>query len=78
MTIAARLEANRIAVIRARWHAGIVDQCVNAFVAEWQALGGTAAEIDIVDVPGALKSPFMPRRLPKPDNIAPSSAVRWW
>lgn len=58
MTIAARLEPNRIAVIRARWHAGIVDQCVNAFIAEWQALGGTASEIDIVDVPGALEIPL--------------------
>ena len=32
-------ETVRIAVIRARWHADIVDQCVQAFEAELSALG---------------------------------------
>ncbi len=48
----------RIAVIRARWHAGIVDQAVTAFVAEWQALGGKAEDVDVIDVPGALEIPL--------------------
>ncbi len=48
----------RIAVIRARWHAGIVDQAVTSFIAEWQALGGRAEDVDVVDVPGALEIPL--------------------
>ena len=48
----------RIAVIRARWHADIVDRCVNSFVAEWEKLGGKAADVEIFDVPGALEIPL--------------------
>ncbi|MCM2292649.1 6,7-dimethyl-8-ribityllumazine synthase [Allorhizobium sp. BGMRC 0089] len=58
MTIAARLDRSRIAVIRARWHADIVDRCVTSFVEEWKALGGNAEEVDIIDVPGALEIPL--------------------
>lgn len=50
--------STRIAVIRARWHAGIVDRCVDAFVAEWASLGGSAEDVDIIDVPGALEIPL--------------------
>ncbi|TIU56882.1 MAG: 6,7-dimethyl-8-ribityllumazine synthase, partial [Mesorhizobium sp.] len=35
----------RVAVIRARWHADIVDQCAAAFEAELAALGGFAVEV---------------------------------
>lgn len=49
---------NRIAVIRARWHAGIVDQAVDSFIAEWNALGGSAEDVDVIDVPGALEIPL--------------------
>lgn len=58
MTIAIKPEQKRLAVIRARWHADIVDRCVTSFVEEWVALGGAAADIDIVDVPGALEIPL--------------------
>lgn len=58
MTIAVKPDQTKIAVIRARWHADIVDNCVNAFVAEWENLGGSRTEIDIVDVPGALEIPL--------------------
>jgi len=58
MTIAVTPKQNRIALIRARWHADIVDQCVNSFVSEWQALGGAAPEVEIFDVPGALEIPL--------------------
>jgi 6,7-dimethyl-8-ribityllumazine synthase len=58
MTIAFKPEASRIAVIRARWHADIVDRCVTSFAGEWQALGGEAGDIDIIDVPGALEIPL--------------------
>jgi 6,7-dimethyl-8-ribityllumazine synthase len=53
----------RLAVIRARWHAGIVDQAVEAFVAEWASLGGKAEDVDIIDVPGALEIPLQAQLL---------------
>ena len=55
----------RIAVIRARWHAGIVDRAVTAFIAEWQALGGRSEDIDVIDVPGALEIPLQAQLLAK-------------
>ncbi len=57
MTIASN-PTQKIAIIRARWHADIVDQCVNAFVAHWEKLGGKAADVEIFDVPGALEIPL--------------------
>ena len=57
MNISAK-PSTRIAVIRARWHSGIVDRCVDSFVAEWAALGGRAEVVEIVDVPGALEIPL--------------------
>ena len=57
--------AARIAVIRARWHAGIVDQAVTSFIAEWQALGGRSEDIDVIDVPNALEIPLQAQLLAK-------------
>ena len=57
--------SQKIAVIRARWHADIVDQCVNSFVSEWQKLGGSAADVEIFDVPGALEIPLHAQTLAK-------------
>ncbi|AVA22152.1 6,7-dimethyl-8-ribityllumazine synthase [Rhizobium sp. LEGMi198b] len=57
MTISISTQPGRIALIRARWHADIVDQCVDAFIAEWQKTEG-ASPIDIFDVPGALEIPL--------------------
>jgi len=51
----------RVAVIRARWHADIVDQCVTAFEAELAALGGFAVEV--FDVPGAYEIPLHAKTL---------------
>ncbi|CAN7663183.1 6,7-dimethyl-8-ribityllumazine synthase [Rhizobium sp. LjRoot30] len=65
MTIAVNPLGNKIAVIRARWHSDIVDQCVNSFVAEWEKLGGKASDIEIFDVPGALEIPLHAQTLIK-------------
>ena len=64
MTIASH-PIQKIAIIRARWHADIVDQCVNSFVAHWEKLGGRASEIEIFDVPGALEIPLHAQTLAK-------------
>ena len=60
----------RIAVIRARWHAGIVDQAVTSLIAEWQALGGRSEDIDVIDVPGALEIPLQAQLLAKTGRYA--------
>lgn len=62
--------ATRIAVIRARWHAGIVDRAVDSFVAEWVALGGRAETVDIIDVPGALEIPLHAQLLARTGRYA--------
>ncbi|MBZ9674256.1 6,7-dimethyl-8-ribityllumazine synthase [Mesorhizobium sp. ES1-1] len=61
-------ETNRIAVIRARWHADIVDQCVAAFEAELAALGGFA--IEVFDVPGAHEIPLHAKTLAETGRYA--------
>ena len=48
----------KIAVLRARWHADIVDQCVNAFTAELGALSQGGCEAEVFDVPGAYEIPL--------------------
>ena len=56
-------ETTRIAVIRARWHADIVDQCVQAFEAELAVLGGGRFAVDVFDVPGAYEIPLHAKTL---------------
>lgn len=60
----------KIAVIRARWHAGIVDRCVDSFVAEWAALGGRVKDVEIIDVPGALEIPLHAKTLARTGRYA--------
>lgn len=69
MNISAKPSA-KIAVIRARWHAGIVDRCVDSFVSEWAALGGRADDVEIVDVPGALEIPLHAQTLARTGRYA--------
>ncbi|MFU0503013.1 6,7-dimethyl-8-ribityllumazine synthase [Pseudaminobacter sp. NGMCC 1.201702] len=58
-----QFETVRVAVIRARWHAEIVDQCVDAFVDKIEALSGGKIAVDIFDVPGALEIPLHAKTL---------------
>jgi 6,7-dimethyl-8-ribityllumazine synthase len=60
----------KIAIVRARWHADIVDRCVDAFVAQWTKLGGSAADVEIFDVPGALEIPLHAQTLAKTGRYA--------
>ncbi|KRC63807.1 riboflavin synthase subunit beta [Aeromicrobium sp. Root236] len=46
--------APRIAFVRARWHAAIVDRAYDGFVDEIAAAG----QVDVYDVPGALEIPL--------------------
>ncbi|MEM8752444.1 MAG: 6,7-dimethyl-8-ribityllumazine synthase, partial [Pseudomonadota bacterium] len=53
----------RIALVRARWHAEIVDRLGDAFVEEMARLTNGTAVIDVIDVPGAFEIPLLARRL---------------
>ncbi|MCA0025983.1 MULTISPECIES: 6,7-dimethyl-8-ribityllumazine synthase [unclassified Mesorhizobium] len=56
-------ETTRVAVVRARWHADIVDQCVAAFEAELAAVGDGRFAVEIFDVPGAYEIPLHAKTL---------------
>ena len=55
-------EKLKIAFIKARWHAGIVDQALTGVVDEMKA-AGQAADIVPFDVPGAFEMPLLAKRL---------------
>lgn len=54
---------NRIAFVEAQWHADIVHQARDAFLAEVERLGVPADTIDVFDVPGAFEIPLHAKRL---------------
>ncbi len=63
-------QTRRVAVIRARWHADIVDQCVAAFEAELAVLGDGNFAADIFDVPGAYEIPLHAKTLAETGRYA--------
>ncbi|WP_114388832.1 6,7-dimethyl-8-ribityllumazine synthase [Notoacmeibacter marinus] len=52
----------RVAIIRARWHADIVDQAVESCQSDLEAEG---YDVDVFDVPGALEIPLTAQKLAK-------------
>lgn len=52
----------KIAFIKARWHAGIVDQALAGFTADMEK-SGRAVEITWFDVPGAFEMPLLAQKL---------------
>jgi len=54
----------KIAFIKARWHADIVDQALIGFNRQMQA-DGFACEMQAYDVPGAFEAPLLAKRLAK-------------
>ena len=55
--------AVRIALVQARWHADIVDQCRLSFIDEIKRLTNGSAEVEVFDVPGAFEIPLQARAL---------------
>jgi 6,7-dimethyl-8-ribityllumazine synthase len=53
----------RIAVVEAQWHADIVHQAREAFLAEMERLGVPRERIDVFAVPGAFEIPLHAKRL---------------
>jgi 6,7-dimethyl-8-ribityllumazine synthase len=60
----------RIAVVRARWHADIVDQCVTQFETNLAALSERPIAVDIFDVPGAYEIPLQAKLLAQTGRFA--------
>mgnify|MGYP000933762269 CR=1 FL=1 len=58
-----QFETAHIAVVRARWHAEIVDQCVSSFVENVVARSQGRLSVEIFDVPGALEIPLHAKTL---------------
>lgn len=55
-------ETLKIAFIKARWHAEIVDQVLKGFEAD-MAAAGRKVEISTYDVPGAFEMPLLAKKL---------------
>ena len=56
-------DARRIAFVEAQWHADIVHQAREAFLAEMERLGVPRERIDVLAVPGAFEIPLHAKRL---------------
>ena len=56
----------RVALVRARWHAEIVDQACESFVHEMR----DTATVEIIDVPGAFEIPLVAKRLAQSGGYA--------
>ena len=56
-------DARRIAFVEAQWHADIVHQAREAFLAEMKRLGVARERIDVLAVPGAFEIPLHAKRL---------------
>jgi 6,7-dimethyl-8-ribityllumazine synthase len=56
-------DARRIAFIEAQWHADIVHQARDAFLAEMERQGVPRERIDVIDVAGAFEIPLHAKRL---------------
>jgi len=68
----------KIAFIKARWHAGIVDQCEAGFRARGMDFGWSAGAVDTFEMPGAYDIPLLARKLAqsgKYDAIVASAFV---
>ncbi len=63
------LNTARIAFVRARWHADIVDQSLMGFRERAAELGLDADRLKVIDVPGAYEMPLMAKRLAQSGTV---------
>ena len=68
------LKARRIALVKARWHAEIVDQCQLGFEQELARAaaqdGSPAYAVDVFEAPGAFEIPLLARDLARSGRYA--------
>ncbi len=62
--------ARRFAFLHAQWHAAIVHQARDSFIAQMQQLGVAGDAIDVIEVPGAFEIPLLAKRLARSGNYA--------
>ena len=53
----------KVALIRAAWHADIVEQCCNSFIDELTRLSDGSLTVETFEVPGAFEIPLQARSL---------------
>jgi 6,7-dimethyl-8-ribityllumazine synthase len=70
VTTAGAPRGQRIAFVQAQWHADIVEQARDAFLAEMERQGVPPGDIDVFDVPGAFEIPLHARRLARSGRYA--------
>ena len=63
-------DGQRIAFVQAQWHADIVHQARDAFLAELERQGIPADTLDVFDVPGAFEIPLHAKRLAQSGRYA--------
>lgn len=71
------IKSGKIAFIRARWHADIVDQALEGFQAEATAVGLSAENISVFDVPGAFEMPMLATKLAETNKFDAIVAAAW-
>ncbi|MFZ4284888.1 6,7-dimethyl-8-ribityllumazine synthase [Variovorax sp. HJSM1_2] len=64
-SVASSPKPMRVAFVHASWHADIVNQARDAFVAEMGLLGVSSASIDVFALPGAYELPLHAKKLAK-------------
>jgi 6,7-dimethyl-8-ribityllumazine synthase len=67
--------AARVALIQARWHADIVDEASQAFIAGIEELSQGTVAVDVHDVPGAFEIPLLARRIAREGRHAAVAAA---
>jgi len=71
------LNNKRIAFIRARWHADIVDQALEGFKEAAAKLGLDPETIDVIDAPGAFEMPMLAKLAAKQGKYDAIIAAAW-
>ena len=56
-------QGGRIAFVQSLWHRDIVDECRDSFLAEVEARGVAADQVDLFEVTGAFEIPLHAKRL---------------
>ena len=66
----ANLNGKKIGFIKAGWHADIIEQGLNSFVANLEKAGIAKNSIDIIEVAGSLEIPLQAKKMAETGNYA--------
>jgi len=64
------LGGKKIGFIKAGWHADIIDQGLNAFVADLEKAGISKNSIEVIEVAGSLEIPLQAKKMAETGNYA--------